>query len=335
MFVICNGSVKSIGHKVTQDNNFDRANCAYGTFIFRDGGYLPGLLMVAYRLRVMGLKGAKLVCCYTPDISDEVVDVLRQLYDTVFPVEYLRFGRDRKGRQAPLPSMFTRFRLIQDHPAYEGCLEKILIFDADMLPLKSYDTLFDLSCPAGVINESKDHMKSNKEYSGATSQWEWHEQYSKICPHGKNIPKIITDRPLEYPKENMGINGGLMLLSPSDKDFASFKSWCLDESHQDSINEMSWPDMQSITAFYSGDWTSIDAKYLGLYGYPNIQSLSGVHFIGPKPWQRNLKGFEYRINKYPDYRLWAEEYIKMCEDMPEILGYKPLENLKQSIQAIL
>ena len=125
------------------------------------------------------------------------------------------------------------------------------------------------------------------------------------------------------------------MLRPSQENFKAFESWCLDKDNRRAIDAMDWPDMQSITAFYSGQWTSIDAKYLGLYGYPNIQSLSGVHFIGPKPWQRNLKGFEYRINKYPDYRLWAEEYLKMCDDLPEILGYKPLENLKQSIHEIL
>ncbi|MBP7837431.1 hypothetical protein KA021_01875 [Candidatus Saccharibacteria bacterium] len=319
-----------------KNNNTQRRNCAYGTFLFRDGGYLPGLLMVAYQLKRLGLNGARLVCCYTPDIDQGVVDLLRLMYDDVWPVEYLAFGRKRKGRQAPLTSMFTRFRLLQGLPEKdEKTFEKMLIFDADMLPIKSYDSLFDLQCPAGVINESKDHMKADYRYSQTAKEWEWHEKYNDICPHGSKIPKSITDRPMQAPEENMGINGGLMMLRPSQENFKAFESWCLDKDNRRAIDAMDWPDMQSITAFYSGQWTSIDAKYLGLYGYPNIQSLSGVHFIGPKPWQRNLKGFEYRINKYPDYRLWAEEYIKMCEDMPEILGYKPLENLKQSIQAIL
>ena len=319
-----------------KNNNTQRRNCAYGTFLFRDGGYLPGLLMVAYQLKRLGLNGARLVCCYTPDIDQGVVDLLRLMYDDVWPVEYLAFGRKRKGRQAPLTSMFTRFRLLQGLPEKdEKTFEKMLIFDADMLPIKSYDSLFDLQCPAGVINESKDHMKTGDRYSQTAKEWECHEKYNDICPHGSKIPKSITDRPMQSPEENMGINGGLMMLRPSQENFKAFESWCLDKDNQRAIDAMDWPDMQSITAFYSGQWTSIDAKYLGLYGYPSIQSLSGVHFIGPKPWQRNAKGFEYRINKYPDYRLWAEEYLKMCDDLPEILGYKPLENLKQSIHEIL
>lgn len=116
--------------------------------------------MVAYQLKRLGLNGARLVCCYTPDIDQGVVDLLRLMYDDVWPVEYLAFGRKRKGRQAPLTSMFTRFRLLQGLPEKdEKTFEKMLIFDADMLPIKSYDSLFDLQCPAGVINESKDHME--------------------------------------------------------------------------------------------------------------------------------------------------------------------------------
>jgi len=300
---------------------------AYGTFIFKDGGYLPGLLMVAYSTRKNQMDNSRLVCLYTPDVCRVVTDLLKLLYDDVIPVEYLKFGRDRKGRQSPLPSMFTRFRFLE-----MTRFEKILVLDADMMPLKNYDSIFELEAPAGVINESKDHMKGSLKTSHKLKEWEWHTIYKNTALPGQPIKKAITDKPLKQPKDNMGINGGLMLLQPSVEDFKAFIKWCSQPNTSDTIDEMEWPDMQAITAYYSGKWMSIDAKYLGLYGYPNIASLSGIHFIGPKPWQHKHKNFEYRIKMYPDYRLWAEEYVKMCNEIPELLKYRPLESIYEKIK---
>lgn len=306
--------------------------CAYGTFIFKDGGYLPGLLLIAHKLRELDPQGVSLICGYTPDVEPHVVEILSTLYDEVYPIDYLKFGRDRKGRQAPLPYMFTRFRSLQ-LSEFRFDIAKILVLDADMLPLSSFVDLFELDTPAGVINEKKAHMKGSVRTDERLERWEWHQRYERLFKHGDRIPKEITDRPLHNPETNMGINGGLMLLAPSSADFEAFTKWCQQPKHAAIIDQMQWPDMQAITAFYSGRWTSIDASYLGLYGYPNVKSLKGIHFIGPKPWQWRTKGFTYRLNKYPDYRLWADEFIKMCTAQPELLRYKPLLALKKAIEA--
>jgi alpha-N-acetylglucosamine transferase len=149
---------------------------AYGTFIFKDGGYLPGLLMVAYRLRKLGTK-AKIICCYTEDIPKKVIDTLSLFYDELILVDYLKVGRKRTGRQAPLPWMFTRFRLLGLNN-----IEKLIILDADMLPINSFDPLFELDSPAGVINESKDKVIGCLKTNQKIESWEWHEHYGLIAP---------------------------------------------------------------------------------------------------------------------------------------------------------
>lgn len=309
---------------------------AYGTFLFKDGGYLPGILLIAHKLRELGTKNIKLICCHTDEIESYILEAISSVYDVVQPVEYLKFGKNRVGRQSPLPYMFTRFRLLQlVKPYVDYQVDKVLVFDADMLPIASFDNLFDLNTPAGVLNESKDNMKDQYQTTEQMEKWEWHSKYEPLYGHSKVIPKEITDRPLLQPEVNMGINGGLMLLKPSDTDFVAFSEWCQQPENEAAIEKMPWPDMQAITAFYSGEWTNIDARYLGLYGYPNISSLKGIHFIGPKPWQRRAKGFAYRLNNYPDYKLWAEEYLIMCSQRPDLLKYKQLANLKQQIETAL
>ena len=149
---------------------------AYGTFIFKDGGYLPGLLMVAYRLRKLGTN-TKIICCYTKDIPRSILDTLSYFYDELIEVDYLKVGRKRTGRQAPLPWMFTRFRLLGLNN-----IEKLIILDADMLPINSFDPIFELNSPAGVINESKDRVVGSLKTLAKLKSWEWHEHYGLIAP---------------------------------------------------------------------------------------------------------------------------------------------------------
>lgn len=319
---------------MVQDMRQANSKYAYGTFLFRDGGYLPGVLLIAHKLRENRTRNAQLICCHTNDIEQYILGIVSSMYDAVQPVDYVRFGRKRVGRQSPVPYMFTRFRFLQlVRPYFDRQVDKVLVLDADMLPLTTFDSLFDLNAPAGVINEARGNVKGSLLTNERLDRWEWHERYEPCCKHGNIIPKEVTDRPFLQPASNMGINGGLMLLSPSETDFESFSDWC--RQHEDIINEMPWPDMQAITAYYSGKWTSIDAKYLGLYGYPNTRSLHGIHFIGPKPWQWKAKGFAYRLQNYQDYRLWAEEYLKMCARRPGLLKHRQLLALKQSIEAVM
>jgi alpha-N-acetylglucosamine transferase len=303
---------------------------AYGTFIFRDSGYLPGLLLIAHKIRELDDRNsAKLICFHTEDIDAKSVGLLNLFYDEVKLIKSLKVGRNRVGRQQPLPHMFTRFQFLNPDNYPKRAPDKVLILDADMLPIKSFNGLFKLSAPAGVINESKDGMKGSIKTDKKIDSWEWHDKYKNTCAHGQLIPSSITDKAFQEPKLNMGINGGLMLLKPSAEDFNSFMKWASD--NETIINAMEWPDMQSITAFYSGKWIGIDVKYLGLYGYPNIKSLYGIHFIGPKPWQWRDKGFSYRIKNFPDYKLWAEEFLEMCNKNPTITKMPRLNNLRNAI----
>lgn len=307
--------------------NYSQSKNTYGTFIFKDTGYLPGLLMVAYRLRKLRTK-ARIICCYTDDIPKNILNILYTFYDELVPVDYLKVGRKRSGRQAPLPWMFTRFRLL----GLSG-IDKLIVLDADMLPINSYDSIFQLDSPAGVINESKDKVIGSLKTNQKIESWEWHENYGLVAPPRSVIPKYITDRPLLDPGNNMGINGGLMMFSPSPKKLKCFLDWCT--LNQEVINKMNWPDMQSVTAYFSGSWVNIDASYLGLHGYPNLKSLNGVHFVGPKPWQWKSKGFEYRIENYPDYKLWAEEFMAMCNENKELLKLNSIKNLFDKLERII
>jgi glycogenin glucosyltransferase len=94
-----------------------------------------------------------------------------------------------------------------------------------------------------------------------------------------------------------------------------------------------WPEMQYATMIWSGEWTSIDIRFSGINGYPDLKVLCGVHYAGSKPWNvRDKKSLE-RVIKFPDYDLWYKKYLDMTEIKYDNLQKIPkLARLMHSIE---
>ncbi len=124
-------------------------NNAYGTFIFRDSGYLPGILLTGHKLSQMKSPDTRLICLYTDDIDASTVSAISSIYDEVIKVDYLKFGRNRVGRQQPLPFMMTRFQFLNPDNYQGDVPDKIIVLDSDMLPVKPFEDIFKLNPPGG------------------------------------------------------------------------------------------------------------------------------------------------------------------------------------------
>ncbi|MBI2705516.1 MAG: hypothetical protein HYX32_09535 [Actinobacteria bacterium] len=316
---------------------------AFVTLLMINDSYLPGCLTAAYALRAQRTS-ARLVCLVTPDITERAIDALLSLYDDVIVVEEVNPPRDETGKRQALPRMLTRFNALRLGP--DGDLdrdyERVILLDADLLPLRDFDSLWELATPAGVINERREHMVELDEAGqivwldddSATSS-RWHEIYGAICPHGSMIPKEITDRVGSDPT-NFGVNGSLFLLEPSAAEFGELMSWIRRPEMDELVRRLwPWPDMQAATLFWSGRWTSIDVSYSVLYGYPSLAFARGLHFAGVKPWSWRKKGFARRIERFADYRLWATTYLEMLASLPELRDLRRLKLLEDEIRAAL
>ena len=185
---------------------------AYVTFLMGDDGYLPGALVLAYALKMQTKHDC--VCLITKDVSYRAQHALSLVYDKVILIRELRIKSDVSTGRSDRSILMTRFEALQ--LGQDGNLgqlyDKIILLDADVLPLSGYDELFSLPAPAGIIMENKYEC-----YSGATAasdRWSWHSTYGHICRHGEPIPKEITDR-VGYDLSNMGVNAGLWVLAPS------------------------------------------------------------------------------------------------------------------------
>jgi glycogenin glucosyltransferase len=306
---------------------------AFVTFIIRNDSYLPGALVFAYGLRLQKTEN-DLICIVSDNISERAIADLKVLYDDVLVIDEVYVPHERRHERQDRPFLFSRFnafRLGKDGDLGKQ-YDKIIIADCDILPLRNYDSLFDLDAPAGIINEKKEFCMeySNGKYIvpetiAENGEWLWHEHYKKY-PHGTKIPKEITDR-INNDKENMGVNASLMLFEPSMTLYNSIMNDLAVIDIQKEISLYNWPEMQYITVKLSGDWTNIDLKYSSFNGYPVIEVLYGIHYAGLKPWNIKNKSIK-SYGKFEDYQLWFYTYIRMIDTHTELKKGKLLRIYK-------
>ena len=131
--------------------------------------------------------------------------------------------------------------LVTPEVSHEGCRSLELVFDR-VLAIRS------IVCP-----ESRDQG----------------------CQHGERIPRYLTDRVLHDPT-NYGINTAVLVVRPSIAEFhdmvAAISSATGAASH---LRQYRWPDMQFLTAYWSGRWHNIDACFAPSPGASNTRPSRG------------------------------------------------------------
>ncbi len=313
---------------------------AYVTFIIMNDSYLPGALVFAYALRLQKTQ-ADLICIVSQNISEFAVNSLKLVYDDVLMIREVYVEHERRHERQDRPFLFSRFnafRLGEDGDLSKK-YNKIIIADCDVLPLRDYDSLFDLPAPAGIINEKKEYCMeydSDGKYIIPDSlyvdgTWNWHDIYSHV-PHGTLIPQNITDR-IKTDKLNMGVNASLFLFEPSITFYNSIMKDLKNPIILKEISTYNWPEMQYITLKLSGQWTNIDLKYSSFNGYPDIEYINGIHFAGLKPWNMKNKSIK-SFGKFDDYKLWYYTYIKMCDEVEGMLSNRKLNKLYNQIKVL-
>lgn len=302
--------------------------------------YLPGALVLAYGLRRQEIQ-APLVVLTTEGISGAAREALAALYDQVVEVERIYVPHTRRQERQDRPYFFTRIQALR--LGADGGLgfdfDRVIVIDADVLPLREYARLLDLEAPAGVLNERKAHLVDTDEAGRhvvseemlRSGRWRWHEIYAH-CPHGHAVPREITDRPRKDPR-NMGFNGSLFVMRPSMDEYVEI----LRDLERPEVRQLvgdlfDWPDMQYLTLRWSGRWHNVDARFSALNGYPDLSVVYGVHYAGFKPWYFHREAAMMRYARYPDFQLWYQRYLEMLDAYPQLGRSGKLRRLRDEVR---
>lgn len=326
---------------------------AFITFLMFNDSYLPGCLMAAYGLTRQGSRSHR-VCLVTKDVSGRARGALEVLYDRVLDVEEIPLPGytggsvgtgQRTGSARVQGAALTRFAALRLGPDGDlGCsYDKVVSIDADLLPVRDFDRLWEVPAPAGIINEHKAHMADVDEQGRLverpdalkTGRWVWHDVYGEVCPPGAPIPREITDR-VATDYENYGVNASLLVLKPSMDTYEDFMRWVAEGEVRRMVrDEWAWTDQQAATLYWSGRWTSLDPGYSMFYGYPSIELGRGLHYAGVKPWSWRKKGFARRFDRFPDYALWGRQFLEMMNEFPELRSLGGLKQLERELRKVV
>ena len=318
------------------------AKFAFVTFIMRNDSYLPGALVLASGLKRMKTQ-ADLVCMVTGSVTPQAKRTLGAMFDHVVEVDEAVLPHARRQERQDRPFLFTRFNALRlgKGGGLDLSYDRIVVLDADILPLRYYDHLFTLGTPAGIINESKDHCLQATEdgrflippHALETGRWVWHDIYEKTCPHGQPIDKEITDRVLHDPK-NMGVNASLWVLRPSIREYRDIMEDVERPEVLGLVSNWNWPEMQYATMRWSGQWKNVDLRFCSFSGYPSPSVVYGIHFAGLKPWSIKRRDALQRFSRYEDFKLWYAEFRAMMVSHPEFLAVGRLRRLLEAIPAL-
>ena len=323
-----------------------RSRYAFVTFLMLNDSYLPGVLLLAHGLRRQKTQ-ADLICMVTEEISRPARQALEHLYDEVIEVEKIYVPHKRVQKRPYLPDVFTRLHALRlgsdgdlSHSDTKIAYDKVVLLDADLLPLRHYDHLFTLPTPAGTINERKTHVMAwgddgnfiIPDSVAHDGTWNWHQIYAD-CPHGQPIPAAITDRVAGDPT-NMGVISSLLVLEPSLAEFQAIMTDIQTPAVKPLVGDaFDWPEMQYLTLRYSSQWTNVDLRFHSLNGYPNLDVLFGIHYTGFKPWQFRRKGSMDRYGRRTDFQLWFKMYREMIQTYPLLQSNRKLRWLLKQIDS--
>jgi alpha-N-acetylglucosamine transferase len=302
-------------------------NCAYVTFVMRNDSFIPGALVLAYQIKEQS--DFDIICLVTSDVTHSGREQLSLLFDQVIVVEEIVVPHKNRHSRQDRPFLFTRFQALNINEYQEKHYDKIAVLDADILPLKKYDDLFELPTPAGIINEKKEYCVryENGRYIDTSTddgQWHWHKHYHHV-PHGTLIPQAITDHVI-MDSDNLGVNAGILVLNPSKESFESLMTSIKMESSMKFIETLKWPEQQFFTKYYSGYWSNIDLRYASFNGYPNLNILYGTHFAGLKPWKVNHRSIK-TFSRFDDFQLWYKTFIRMIDENHKLLGFNSIKKV--------
>jgi len=254
--------------------------------------YAPGIFASVYSFRKHNTKH-KLAIMYTKDVSANVINMLKNVIDDFYLVDYLQY---------PSTKMITkniRYNIWIDKSYTKWqCLslpyDKVYFVDADQIACQNIDSVFENKTPASVFDCLSVKNTPNYPYKSISKPF--------IKP-GTIVPKNMIKSGLF--KKSTVASAAAILLSPNKNDYNNFLNM-MKEMTKDKpfgFQCLFGHDEQSITYFYTikknVDWTALDYRYNTTHDYQKIHDIKPKiwHYINDKPW--NIKS-----DLWPDVQLW-------------------------------
>jgi alpha-N-acetylglucosamine transferase len=274
-------------------------NFSYVTLLYPDKynnvSYLDGVILTGLGLRRQNVK-YKLICLITPDVSNDVINIIKIIYDETIVVPYISPLKNAEIKI--MADIFSPNDYVDENNYSEMCkiftklnifnsvilpYDKICFIDSDLIPIRKFDELFNLNTPAGWLEKINDNG-----FNSYARHWDTWESIN----NNDLIPKILTDI---FEPPGTSINAGLLVIRPDYELFKLFINqlqtpkdlWVgLQYLHKGNID---WqrkfnqyyicPEQDYLTQHFSGQWHMINGLYCA-WGNCSIKKVYGIHMAG-------------------------------------------------------
>jgi alpha-N-acetylglucosamine transferase len=299
-------------------------NSAWAVVLTSTNNYIKGVVALKHALHDLYHSQYPLLVLYTPTVVPEVVDILKKIGCIVKEIDHIHPMGKAEYKFERFIETWTKLA-VWNQTEYE----RLVLLDADMLPLQNMDELMQLNLPnknwvaashACICNPQKiQHYPSfwipeNCSYTG--------------CGKSACIEPSSTNNKADY------FNSGLVVLIPDNEIFNTMITYLNSISD---LNVFPFPDQDFLNEIFKCKWKPIPFTYNALKTLEwahkpmwDIDYIKNIHYILTKPWDINLdqelSGLE-TVYK-PLYRIWWNSYDQTRRS--NINDIKKLENIISS-----
>ncbi|KAI9321805.1 nucleotide-diphospho-sugar transferase [Dichotomocladium elegans] len=296
-----------------EDNKEYTPRAAWMVVLTSTNSYVKGIAVIARAFQKVQSR-YPLVVLYTPAVTRGVLDLLSTTYGCILkPVDPIRPQGRADYQYERFVETWTKLAA-WDQEEYE----RVVLMDADMLPIKNMDELMRITLPPDHIAAS--HACRCNLHKIKTYPADW-------VPANCGFTHYNSTRSSSLATNADYFNSGLVVLQPSKSKFQQIRQ------RLDSIPDLRvypFPDQDFLNEEFREQWFLLPYGYNALKTLPvahapiwHLEDVKNIHYILPrKPW-------DYRIGENPLYlhALWwkhvEEEQIDL-QTIDDVISTEPI-----------
>lgn len=290
---------------------FTMIKAAWAVVLTSSNDYIKGVIALKHALHDLHKSKYPLLVLYTPAVAPEVIRTLIDIGCIVKPIDPIHPKGKVEYKFKRFIETWTKLAVWKQEE-----YDRLVLLDADMLPLRNMDELMQLYLP-------------NKDWVAAS--------YACVCN-----PQKIAHYPPSWIPENCAytgrdtmactdatpindkigyFNSGLIVLTPDINKFNTMIAYLNSISD---LNIYPFPDQDFLNEIFKLKWKPISYVYNALKTLQwahkpmwDINQVKNVHYILTKPWDIDIHQDLSDLESIylPLYKLWWNSYSQITQTM--------------------
>lgn len=265
--------------------------------------YIKGVIAMKYALHTIHKSRYPLLILYTSSVKSEIVDILKSIGCLVKKIDSIKPAGNVEYKSKRFEETWTKLAVWN-----EVEYDRLVMLDADMLPLQNMDELIEMDLPRDWVAASYACTCNPQKIKHYPLHW-----IPENCAYTgvKSIQPPLIGEKSDY------FNSGLVVLS-SEKEM--FDTMLQHLNSLQNLNVYPFPDQDFLNEVFKHRWRPISYTYNALKTLHrshesmwDFKSVKNLHFILTKPWDiaidQELSDLEH-IYK-PLYEFWWNVYSEL------------------------